>query len=301
MNDMSQRPREDQWKPATPPDEEPQPLGRMLQTLRGLSDAQIDEIVEYQRSHGLQFGEAAVALRLASDGDIVELIARQFHYPCDPGSDASSALPPELVVARNPFSDGAEMIRDLRTQLLIGLAGADGGRLSLAVTSAQAGDGKTFVAANLAAAFSQLGKRTLLIDANMRQPRAGAIFGVADGSPGLSTILSGRALKYAFHQAAALPNLFVLGAGPIPPNPQELLQGATCELLLDELRREFDHIVIDTPAGDSGSDFRMVAARAAATLVVARQDCTSYDALAAVVQTLARGASTLAGVVMNRY
>lgn len=53
MNDMSQRPREDQWKPATPPDEEPQPLGRMLQTLRGLSDAQIDEIVEYQRSHGL--------------------------------------------------------------------------------------------------------------------------------------------------------------------------------------------------------------------------------------------------------
>jgi chain length determinant protein tyrosine kinase EpsG len=301
MNDMSQRPREDQWKPAARPDEEPQPIGRMLQTLRGLSDEQIEEIVEYQRRHGLQFGEAAVALRLASDGDIVELIARQFHYPCDPGSDASSALPPELVVARNPFSDGAEMIRDLRTQLLIGLTGADGGRLSLAVTSAQAGDGKTFVAANLAAVFSQLGKRTLLIDANMRQPRAGAIFGVADGSPGLSTILSGRALKYAFHQTAALPNLFVLGAGPVPPNPQELLQGASFERLLDELGHEFDHIVIDTPAGDSGSDFRMVAARAAATLVVARQDSTSYDALAAVVQTLARGANTLAGVVMNRY
>jgi chain length determinant protein tyrosine kinase EpsG len=291
MNDMTHLPRE----------EEPQPIGRMLQTLRGLSDQQIDDIVTYQRAHGVQFGAAAVALRLASDADIVELMARQFHYPCDSGSDTSSALAAELVVAKQPFSDGAEIIRDLRTQLLMGVGAATGGRLSLAIASAQRGDGKTFVAANLAAALSQLGRRTLLVDANMRKPRAGAIFGVADGSPGLSTILSGRVLKYAFHQVAPLPNLFVLGAGPVPPNPQELLQGAGFELLLDELRKEFDHIVIDTPASDSGSDFRMVAARAGATLVVARQDNTSYDAVAAVVQTLARGANALAGVVMNRY
>ncbi|MGJ7917778.1 polysaccharide biosynthesis tyrosine autokinase [Massilia sp. LXY-6] len=301
MNDMTHLLREQERKSTARPAEEPQPIGRMLQTLRGLSDQQIEEIVEYQRVHGMRFGEAAVALRLASDGDIVELISRQFHYPYDSNPDASSALPAELVVAKNPFSDGAEIIRDLRTQLLMGMTGVEGQRLTLAVTSAQTGDGKTFVATNLAAAFSQLGTRTLLIDANMRKPRAGSVFGVPDGSPGLSTILSGRVLKYALHQVAPLPNLFILAAGPVPPNPQELLQGASFELLLDELQKEFDHIVIDTSASESGSDFRMVAARTAATLVVARQGSTSYNALAAVVQTLARSSTTLAGVVMNSY
>jgi len=283
-----------------PPMAETMPIGRMLQTLRGLSDAQIDEIVAYQRSHGLQFGEAAVALRLASDDDIVGLISKQFHYPYDARSDAA-ALPAELVVVKNPFSEGAELIRDLRTQLTMGpMRQAGAGRL-LAVASGQSGDGKTFVAANLAAAFSQLGARTLLIDANMRQPRVGPLFGAARDSAGLSMILSGRAVKHAFHQAQSLPNLFVLPAGPIPPNPQELLQGAAFELLLDELRRDFAYVVIDTPAGDAGADYRMVAARADAVLVVARQDHTPYRSLAQVVKTLERGPAGLAGVVMNRY
>jgi chain length determinant protein tyrosine kinase EpsG len=300
MNDMSKPQTGAGRAPFAGAESENLPLGRMLQKLRGLSDQQIQDIVEYQGLHGLQFGEAAVELRLASDDDIVGLIARQFHYPCDAGTNAS-ALPAELVVAKSPFSDGAELVRDLRTQLLMGVMGAAGPRPPLAVVSAQSGDGTTFVAANLAAAFSQFGTRTLLIDANMRKPRAGVLFGGADGSTGLSTILSGRAVKYAFQQVAALPNLFILPAGPIPPNPQELLQGAAFELLLDELRTEFDHIVIDTPASDSGADFRMIAARAGATLVVARQDVTPYDALARLVQTLGRGAGTLAGVVMNRY
>jgi protein-tyrosine kinase len=299
MNDMT-HPR---WKESATseagPKAELQPIGRMLQELRGLSDRQIEDIVEYQHIHGLQFGAAAVALRLASDGDIVELIARQFHYPYDSGAAAAS-LPAELVVARDPFSDGAEIFRDLRTQLILGAASADG-IPPLAVVSPKAGDGKTFVAANLAAAFSQLGTRTLLIDADMRKPRAGALFGASDGGPGLSTILAGRALRYAFRPVAALPNLFILPAGPIPPNPQELLQGTRFSLLLEELRKEFAHIVIDTSAGESGADFRMVAARASTTLVVARQDHTPFNDLDRMVQTLGRCAGVLAGVVMNRH
>ncbi|MGJ7917216.1 polysaccharide biosynthesis tyrosine autokinase [Massilia sp. LXY-6] len=277
-----------------------EPLGRMLQALRGLSDAQIDEIVAYQRRHGLQFGEAAVALNLASDDDIVCLISKQFHYPYDAKSDAV-ALPAELVVVKNPFSEGAELIRDLRTQLTMGpMHPAQPGRL-LAVASPQTGDGKTFVAANLAAAFSQLGTRTLLVDANMRQPRIGTLFGAAQECAGLSMILSGRAVKHAFHQAKSLPNLFVLPAGTVPPNPQELLQGAAFELLLEELRLDFGYIVIDTPAAEAGADYRMVAARTNAVLAVARQDRTSYRALAQVVKTVERGPGVFAGVVMNRY
>jgi chain length determinant protein tyrosine kinase EpsG len=276
------------------------PIGRMLQILRGLSDAQIDEIVAYQRRHGMQFGEAAVALQLASDDEIVSLISKQFHYPYDAASDASR-LPAELVVAKNPFSEGAELIRDLRTQLTMGvMSPAQGGRL-LAVCSAESGDGKSFVAANLAASFSQLGARTLLIDANMRQPRIGPLFGAAQESIGLSMILSGRAVQYAFLHVPALPNLLVLPAGTIPPNPQELLQGPAFELLLDELRQKFDHIVIDTPSSNAGADFRMVAARADATLVVARQDVTPFRSLDGLLKTLTRGRGTLAGVILNRY
>lgn len=276
------------------------PIGRMLQTLRGLSDAQIDEIVAYQRRHGMQFGEAAVALQLASDDEIVSLISKQFHYAYDAASDASS-LPAELLVAKNPFSDGAELIRDLRTQLTMGAMNqAQSGRL-LAVCSAQPGDGKSFVAANLGASFSQLGARTLLIDANMRQPRIGTLFGAAQDSVGLSMILSGRVVKHAFHQVKALPNLFILPSGTIPPNPQELLQGRAFELLLDELREQFDYVLIDTPSSDAGADFRMVAARTDATLVVARQGVTAYRSLDLLLKTLARGPGTLAGVVMNRY
>lgn len=283
-----------------PPVAEAIPIGRMLQTLRGLSDAQIDEIVAYQRRHGLQFGEAAVALQLASDDDIVGLISKQFHYPYDARSDAAS-LPAELVVVKNPFSEGAELVRDLRTQLTMGaMRPAKAGRL-LAVASPQSGDGKTFVAANLAAAFSQLGTRTLLIDANMRQPRIGSVFGAVQDGAGLSMILSGRAVQHAFHQAKSLPNLFVMPAGTVPPNPQELLQGAAFELLLEELRHDFAHIVIDTPAAEAGADYRMVAARADAVLVVARQDRTPFRTLAQLVKTLERGPGALAGVVMNRY
>jgi len=300
MNDMTHPDRATRAASAPAGDKDAQPLGRMLQTLRGLTDAQIGEIADYQRRHGLQFGAAAVALKLASDDDIVGLISKQFHYPCDAAADAST-LAAELVVAKNPFSEGAELIRDLRTQLTVGAPnGTAAGRL-LAVASPQSRDGKTFVAANLAAAFSQLGTRTLLIDANMRTPRVGALFGAPADVPGLSMILSGRVVNGAFHRVAALPHLFVLPAGTVPPNPQELLQGRAFELLLDELRQEFDHIIVDTPPEDAGADYRMVAARAGGVLVVARQDHTPYRALARMLTALGRTPGAVAGVVMNRH
>lgn len=301
MNDFSTSPLQSGNQSGNEACLQAEPLGRMLQRLRGLSNQQIDDIVDYQRRHGLQFGEAAVALRLASDDDILALISRQFHYAYDSQSDAS-ALPADIVVARNPFSEGAEVVRDLRSQLIMGVMHPAATHRALAVVSAHAGDGKTFVAANLAAAFSQLGTRTLLVDANMRRPRIGTLFAAAaQESAGLSMILSGRAVKHALHQVQALPNLFILPAGPIPPNPQELLQGGAFVSLLDELHTEFDHIIIDTPASDHGADFGMVAARAGATLVVARRDHTPYRAIARLVTTLARTEASMAGVVMNTY
>lgn len=277
-----------------------QSMGHLLQDRRNLTDAQLNQISTYQTQHGLRFGEAAVALQMASNDDIASLLAKQFHYPYQQQADVGQ-LPPMLRVAVDPFSDGAEVFRDLRTQLGMGCMNAEQPRRALAVVSATPGDGKTFVAANLAAAFSQLGAPTLLIDANMRQPSLAKLFGIAHDAPGLSSILSGRAVEYAFHQVPSLPSLFILPAGPLPPNPQELLQRPAFKLLLEELLVTFEHVIVDTPSSASGADFRTIAARSGAVMAVARKDSTSYPALEKLLAVLDAGASKMAGVIFNQY
>lgn len=278
----------------------PQSIGHLLQRRRGLSDAQVDQIVSYQGQHGVRFGEAAIALQMASNDDIVAVLAKQSKYPNQQKSNLAQ-LPPTLQVAVDPASAGAEMFRDLRTQLSMTCMSAERPRRALAVVSAVAGDGKTFIASNLAAAFSQLGTPTLLIDANLRQPSVAALFGIAPDAPGLSSILSGRTVEYVFHQVPSLPNLFILPAGPLAPNPQELLHRPAFKMLLDELLVTFEHIIIDTPSCASGADFRTLVTRAGAVMAVARKDSTSYPAFEKLLSVLDTLDSKMAGVVFNEY
>ena len=109
-----------------------------------------------------------------------------------PLTDGAAGVSSELVVARDPFHPRAEELRALRTQLLIRWAQAGVGRRVLVVASATPGEGRSYVAANLALAFAQLGERTLLIDADLRAPRQHRIFDAPDAA-GLAAILTGRA------------------------------------------------------------------------------------------------------------
>lgn len=273
-------------------------IGDILGELRGLNGAQVEKIVALQRKRGLRFGEAAVALRLARSEDVLWALSQQFGYPYSPAS--KEQLGAELVVATEPFGARAEAFRAVRSQLTMRLHREGEQRRALAVVSADRGDGKTYFAANIAVALSQIGGRTLLIDADLRNPRQHEVFGL-DNRSGLSTALSGRDGSSVVQGVRQLPSLFVLPVGPTPPNPLELIERPSCAQLLRELIGAFDHVVVDTPAAVHGSDPLVIAARCGAALALARQGRSRVAPLQSLVNLLGQTRATLAGVVMNEY
>lgn len=273
-------------------------IGDIIREAKGLSDEQVDKILAYQKQHGLRFGEAAVALRLATDDDVLFALAQQFHYPYAP--ENRRALSPELVTAARPFSQQSEAFRAIRSQIMMRVFNGEEQRRALAVVSANSGDGKTFFTANLAAVLSQLGGRTLAVDADMRGPRLHEVFGVS-ATAGLSGLLSGRAESNVIVQVPDLPSLFLLPVGITPPNPQELVERPSFGILLRELLIKFDHVIIDTPAAEFGADASVIASKAGAALVLARRGKSRLGALQDLVANIADTHAKLAGVIMNEY
>ena len=162
-------------------------IGSIISELRDLSPQQVEQILAYQQQHGVRFGEAAVALGLVSNNDVLQALSQQFHYPYSP----KRADNQELVTLTEPFSVQAEAFRAIRSQITMRLNHEGEVRKALAVISPNTLDGKSFFTANLAVALAQLGSRTLLVDADMRGPRQHKIFEVPNKT-GLSSVLSGR-------------------------------------------------------------------------------------------------------------
>src|SRR2546430_490029 len=196
-----------------------------------------EQVLARQRELGWRFGEAAIELNLIPDTDRRQALAKQYEFPyLISGPDGVSK---ELIAAWDPFHPVVEELRAVRTQLLIRWFNPEAGRRTLAVTSPCAREGRSFIAANLAVVFSQLGQRTLLIDADFRAPRQQAIFNIADRY-GLSSVLSGRSDLSAASPVSGLTGLSVLPAGPIPPNPLELLSRGGFAALLNRAETEYD-------------------------------------------------------------
>lgn len=272
-------------------------LGEIFRETRKLDANQIEAILAHQRTHGVLFGEAAVALKLVDDRDVLWALSRQFHYPY--ALEGRKQFNPELITATTPFSNVSETFRSIRSQLIRRFE-QDGERRALAVVSADAGDGKTFVAANLAIAFSQLGRRTLLIDADMRSPRLHKVFGI-DNARGLSSILAGRLSARVLTPVTDLPSLFVLPVGIAPPNPLELLESPAFGLLIRELLGKFDHVIIDSPSAITGADAGVIAARSGAFVSVARQGRTRMDSMHELVHSLRDTATHSVGFILNEH
>jgi protein-tyrosine kinase len=274
-------------------------IGEIIGRANNLSPEQIEQIVQYQRDHSVRFGEAAVALGLANTDEVMWALAQQFHYPYS--NDSESSFNSELVVAKSPFSQQAESFRTTRSHLIMKLYSGDAPRKALAIVSPETGDGRSYFAANIAAAFSQLSGRTLLIDANMRNPRLHEIFNLNGGTAGLSGILTGRAMSNVIQSVKSLPSLFILPVGTVPPNPLELVERPAFGILIRELLTKFDRVIVDTPAASQGMDGPVIAAKCGAALVLARQDITHVDALQGLVSTLRMADTRLVGSVLNHY
>lgn len=261
-----------------------------------LQDA--ERILQLQRQKGLRFGEAALELGLLREDDISKALAMQFEYPYL--TRGQSQVSEELVAAYQPFSPVVEELRALRSQLMLRWFDADSERKALAIVSPEHGDGRSWMAANLAVVFSQLGERTLLIDADMRRPRLHAMFGI-DNKTGLSAILAGRSGGEAIQRIASLLDLSVLPAGATPPNPQELLNRPAFSQLLANAAENFDVVIMDTPPTFAYSDAQTTSVRASGALVLARKNVSRSSRLQGCSQMLVEAHATIVGTVMNDF
>jgi capsular exopolysaccharide synthesis family protein len=170
----------------------------------------------------------------------------------------------------------------------------------VAITSPGRREGRSWLAANLAAVFAQIGERTLLIDADMRHPRQHELFNLSN-AVGLSALLTGRAGKETACRIHPHLRLFVLPAGTLPPNPQELLGRPVFDLVLERFIDQFDVILIDTPAAAETADAQIVAKRAGAAIMLARQNVTRHSQLTAAMQSLTQTGVNVIGSVLNEY
>ncbi|MGB2603173.1 MAG: polysaccharide biosynthesis tyrosine autokinase [Candidatus Sulfotelmatobacter sp.] len=210
---------------------------------------------------------------------------------------ASSNEAVELVTQVRPQSQMAESYRALRTSLLLSNLGAP--PKVIMVTSALPQEGKTTTSINCAVVLAQKGVRVLLIDADLRRPSIHKTLGIGPRS-GLSNVLTGSAtLPQAIMQSSVLPNLSVLPAGTPPPNPAELLASANMRDVLEELRGQYDHIVVDTPPALSVTDAVVLSPRADAIVLVIRSGQTTKQALRRSRDILMRVNAKVSGVLLN--
>jgi non-specific protein-tyrosine kinase len=204
----------------------------------------------------------------------------------------------QLFVLDQPKGGAAEAIRLLRTN--IEFASATREIATLGITSPNPGEGKSTVAANLAVTLAQAGFVTALIDADLRRPTQHRLFETGN-ERGLSTLLTmdERPWSWAARETR-VPNLTVIPAGPLPPNPADLLSLERLRQILAEMRSTFDVIVVDTPPVLAVSDPLIIAAHVDGMIVVTNGGKTRLDALKRTAQTLQRGAIRVIGVVVNQ-
>ena len=272
-------------------------IGAILMDAGLLSAEDAEQILRLQRQNNLRFGEAAIRLGLLTEADIQYALARQFDYAYLRMSDRR-AVSEEVVAAYQPFSAQTEQMRAIRGQLMLRWFDLSEQRQTLAVIGSQRGEGRSWLAANLAVVFAQLGERTLLIDADMRNPRQHELFMLQNKS-GLSTLLAHRSREEAIVRITDLVGLSVLPAGPVPPNPSELLNRPAFGELLAHARSSYDVVLIDTPSLSAGDDAAMIAVRAGAVVALARSRQTRVAAFNDIVAGLSSAGVAVVGSVLN--
>lgn len=203
----------------------------------------------------------------------------------------------KLITVTQPKSPVAEQYRTIRTN--IEFMAVDREIQAILVTSATQGEGKSTTSSNLAVAYAQQGKKVLIIDTDMRRPTVHYTFRVANGL-GLSSLLTRQAEKEKAILPTKVDNLSILTAGPIPPNPAELLSSRAMEHLVTQLREEFDVIIFDAPPLLQVADSRITSKLTDGVVLVV--GCTTSDRqrVLKAKEQLELAEAKILGVVLNR-
>ncbi len=212
----------------------------------------------------------------------------------------------ELIAQRDPKSPVSETFRTLRTN--IQFMNTNNKLKTLLITSTLPGEGKSWVASNLAITFAQAGKKVVLIDADMRKGRQYTIFEVSP-RPGLSNYLSGIDSKSEensmdeiidYIQETEVKNLYVISAGNIPPNPSELLITPKMVNLLDKLKQVSDIVIIDGTPCELVTDSVILSRLVDSTVIVTAHKQTKKDTLQKIVTNIQNVGGKIAGIVLNK-
>jgi succinoglycan biosynthesis transport protein ExoP len=195
-------------------------------------------------------------------------------------------------------SSFAEAFKSLRTAFL--LASPERAPRHVVVTSCEPLDGKSTVITNLAIALTQIGRRVVIVDADLRRPRVHKVFGITN-EIGLSSFLSGNAPVEEVVRDSGVPNLQVVTSGPVPPNPSELLASKALEAFMESLETvgPFDHVFFDSPPLLQMADAVLLATCMDATILVAREGRTIHQSLSSGVKRLRQSRARILGAVLN--
>lgn len=274
-------------------------IGAILVESGRLTHETVQRVIDAQAQSGERFGEAGRRLGVIDESDVHYALARQFAFPCLRPGDNS--VDQEVLAAFQPTHELVERLRILRGHVLHSASAAEGRPQTLAIVSVERGAGRSFLAANLATVFAQLGHNTLLIDGDLIQPRLHRLFHISNRA-GLSSVLAQRAtLETVRHPVAALPSLGLLPTGPLPPNAHDLYARPGFSSLLRECERLFDIVILDTPAWSDGSGALMATAAAGSAVLVLRKGATRAHAALQLSQDIAGVRAKILGAVFNRY
>jgi capsular exopolysaccharide synthesis family protein len=184
-----------------------------------------------------------------------------------PFTKSDGTYPLEKILLSDPRSPLSEALRT--TRVSIQLSGADSNARSFVISSTQPGEGKTLVAVNLAYTFAGAGERVALVDADLRKPRIHKVFADQESnSPGLSRFLAGVVDMPKLNPAADQERLFILPAGPVPPNPVELLASHRFKKLIEVLHKYFDRVIIDGPPHHGFADILVLSRNVGGVVLV---------------------------------
>ncbi len=205
---------------------------------------------------------------------------------------------PELIVIKDPESQFAELIKTITTSIL--LSKPKSPPKVLTITSSMPKEGKTTIATNLALSLATLQKKVLLVDGDLRRPMVHKVFNISNKT-GLSTLMSGRStLSESVKVYKGNENIFLLPAGPIPPNPVELLNSSTMEKFMDYAREKFDHVIMDAPPLVGISDPMVLAKMSDGVIVVIWAGKTTRKRLEDSISLLRKYDISPLGIIVNR-
>ncbi len=202
----------------------------------------------------------------------------------------------DLIVHELPRSTITEAIRSLRTNVIFSMA--DNDKKLIMITSAIQGEGKTFIASNLAYAIAQTGKKTLLVDADLRKPRLNKVFSVTR-EVGLSDHLIGGYDLESIVKTTLIPNLSIITCGILPPNPSEILESTFMEKFCKDVRDKFDIVVFDTPSSMAVTDSIALSRKMDGVIITIKSGSTVRSTVKWCISQLARSKCDILGAIVN--